>query len=313
MDADTQWHPQHFFVLTALFALNEHRHLRFWQAPIRYHGNIWDINPLLRIVNAYATAFELSYLASPWWLAMPMSSYSLSLRLLHTSGYWDGDVIADEWHMFIKAYFARGGEVRLEAVMLPFIADATIGEGIVSELKERYLQSLRHAWGSKEIGYMIAKMIDHPDVELLPALRLLFRISHDILLAGAGWVILTVGSQLPVLLHREIAPFNPLDIINDPAQGLETALHGLYSHPIWLMLVLAGAMVVLLAIVFWLQDVQVRPARDTRHTVSERIWTLLSFPLMPFLTLVVLAIPTIQAQTRLLFGIPLQFRVSKKI
>ena len=97
-----------------LFALHEARHLRFWQAPIRYHGNIWEINPLLRIVNAYATAFELAYLASPWWLAMPMSSYALSLRLLHSSGYWDGDVIADEWHMFIKAYFARGGTVQVE-------------------------------------------------------------------------------------------------------------------------------------------------------------------------------------------------------
>jgi hypothetical protein len=41
--------------------------------------------------------------------------------------------------------------------------------------------------------------------------------------------------------------------------------------------------------------------------------TLLSFPLLPFLTLIFVALPTIQAQTRLMVGIPLRFKVSKKI
>ena len=82
MDADSIWHPNYFFALTALFALNKERYLHFWQAPIRYHSNIWDINPMMRIVNAYSTAFELAYLSATWWTPLPMSSYSLSLRLL---------------------------------------------------------------------------------------------------------------------------------------------------------------------------------------------------------------------------------------
>ncbi|HYO89655.1 MAG TPA: glycosyltransferase, partial [Candidatus Limnocylindrales bacterium] len=64
MDADTIWHRNYFPALTALFALNPQRYLRFWQAPIRYHSNIWEINPLMRIVNAYSTAFELAYLSA---------------------------------------------------------------------------------------------------------------------------------------------------------------------------------------------------------------------------------------------------------
>jgi hypothetical protein len=313
MDADTRWHPRYFYALTALFALDKERHHRFWQAPMRYHGNIWEINPLLQIVNAYATAFELSYLSSPLWLAMPMSSYSLSLRLLDSCGYWDGDVIADEWHMFIKAYFARGGKLSLKEIMLPFLADATTGNGLLGELKERYLQTLRHAWGSKEMGYMIAKMIDHPEVEFRPALRLLFRISHDILLAGAGWVLITVGSQLPVLLHPEIAPIQLSAILDNPVRGLQAAYTNILQEPAWLILVLASLAVLLLAFFFWLLDMGVRPPRNRPLTILERFWTLLSFPLMPILTLLVLAIPTIQAQTLLLIGVPLQFRVSKKV
>jgi len=313
MDADTRWHPHHFYTLTSLFALHPNRYERFWQAPIRYHGNIWDINPLLRIVNAYATALELAYLAAPWWRAMPMSSYSLSLRLLDQCDYWDGDVIADEWHMYIKAYFARDGAIKLEPVMLPFMADATVGDTVIAELRNRYQQTLRHAWGSKEMGYMIAKMIDNPQVPFLPSLLLLIRISHDILLAGAGWIILTVGSQLPVLLHPQIAPIDISTVLRTPRQGLEEALTNILIEPTWIILIIAGLLVVVLGIVFWYQDVIVRPPRTHRMTLKEGFWTLLSFPLLPLLTLVVVAIPTIQAQTRLLLGIPLQFRVTRKV
>lgn len=312
MDADTRWHPKYFLALTYLFAIDKDRYLRFWQGPIRYHGNIWDINPLMRIVNAYATAMELAYLAAPWWLAMPMSSYSLSLQLLDSCGYWDGDVIADEWHMFIKSYFLKDGMVKLVPIMLPFLADATLGESIFAALKLRYQQTLRHAWGSKEVGYMMAKMVEHPEVPFLRATRLLMRIAHDILLAGAGWIILTVGSQLPVLLHPKIAPVQ-LDAVFGSNNPLGTIATGFANDPIWLVIGLAGLLVVLLGGVFWYQDVQVRPPREGGMKRGERLLTALSFPLLPVLTLFVVALPTLEAQTRLLLGIPLQFRVTRKV
>lgn len=297
-DADTLWHPHYLWALTALFAINPDRYMRFWQAPIRYHGNIWEINPLLRIVNAYSTAFELAYLSAPWWRPMPISSYSLSLRLLDTSGYWDSDVIADEWHMFIKAFFARGGEISLERVFLPFLAQAVTGDTLLEALKNRYQQTLRHAWGSKEVGYMVAKIVEHPEIDFFTSVRLLFRIAHDILLAGAGWVIMTVGSQLPLLL-------NPPLLAEILSQGL--------SNPVVALSQIAFAIVGILGVLFWYQDVIVRPPRTVPQTWSERIWTLISFPMLPVLTLFLVALPTLQAQFRLLIGIPLQFRVSKKV
>ncbi|MEP7292014.1 MAG: hypothetical protein ABI835_09530, partial [Chloroflexota bacterium] len=147
MDADTLWHPRFFDALTYLFATNPNRLMRFWQGQIRYHSNVWEISPPLRLLNAYSTAIELGYLGGSWWTMMPMSSYSLSLRLLDSSGYWDADVIADEWHMFVKAFFARNGEVEVERVFLPFLAQATTGDSISEIVRSRYLQTLRHAWG----------------------------------------------------------------------------------------------------------------------------------------------------------------------
>jgi hypothetical protein len=298
MDADTLWHKDYFYALTYLFAVNSGRYLRFWQAPIRYHTNIWDINPLLRIVNAYSTAFELAYLAAPWWIPMPISSYSLSLKLMDASGYWDGDVIADEWHMFIKAYFARDGAVKLDRIFLPFSATAVTGDTLWQAIRNRYSQTLRHAWGSKEVGFIVAKMLERPEIDFNVSFKLLFRVAHDILLAGAGWVILTAGSQLPFL-------FNPTLLGQILSEGA--------ANPSFLLLQISFVLVAVLGIVFWFQDVIVRPPRTHRQTLYERLMTLLSFPLLPFLTLIFVALPTIQAQTRLMVGVPLRFKVSKKV
>lgn len=297
MDADTLWHPEYFYALTYLFAINPQRHLRYWQAPIRYHANIWDINPLLRIVNAYSGAFELAYLASPWWKPMPMSSYTLSLRLLEASGYWDSDVIADEWHMYIKSFFAAEGDVAIVPVFLPFLATAITGNTLLEAFKNRYQQSLRHAWGSKEVGFIVAKMIEHPEMPFARGFRLLVRVSHDVLQAGAGWIILTLGSQLPILLNPGLLPPFPQTL----------------TDPLVLILTLASGLVVVLGVAFWWVDVRSRPPRTRPHSIGERIYTLLSFPMLPILTVLVLSLPLLQAQTQLLVGGTLQWRVARKI
>ncbi len=298
MDADTLWHPHHFAALNYLFAINLERHLRFWQAPIRYHSNIWEINPLMRLLNAYATALELASMAAPWGTPMPMSSYSLSLRLLDTSGYWDADVIADEWHMFVKAFFARNGEVAVERVFLPFLAQATTGENFMDAVRNRYSQTLRHAWGVKEVGFTIAKMLEHPEIDFRPSFRLLVREAHDNMMGGAGWVLMTLGSELPLLLHPQLL-----------TEWLERG----YSDPLFVLLQVAFGIVGVLGVLFWILDVIERPPRTRPQTWKERFYTLISFPMLTVLTLVFLALPTIHAQTRLLLGVPLQVRVTKKL
>jgi hypothetical protein len=293
MDADTVWHPSHFACLSTLFAVNVNRHLRFWQGPMRYHRNIWDINPTMALVHAYSSAWELAYLSAPGWKPLPMSSYSLSMRLLDGVGYWDGDVIADEWHMFIKAFFQRGGEIKLERVFLPFAGDATSGSGLLDSLRNRYRQSLRHAWGSKEVGFAIARMIENPEISRRAGLRLLVRVAHDIVLAGAGWVIMTVGPQMVLLLYPQM-------VLNE------------WNTPVFLVLQLSLAIVSVLGAIFWLLDIRIRPRRSRKWTFKEVLTTVVSFPLLPFLMLLVLAIPAIHAQTLLLLGMPIQFKVTRK-
>ncbi|PJF43966.1 MAG: hypothetical protein CUN55_06365 [Phototrophicales bacterium] len=295
MDADTLWDKHYLEALGVLFATDSRRYSAFWQAPIRYHSNVWKINPFMRLLHGYSSAWELAYLAAPWWQALPMSSYSLSMKLLDNAGYWDSDVIADEWHMYIKTYFRREGDLVLRPIFLPFLASATGGKNLISSVVERYRQTLRHAWGAKEIGYTISQMHEHPYVGFRQGFRMLFRVAHDNLLAGAGWVIITLGVQLPTILHPEL---------------LRT-----HTNALPFILLQAGFVVVLLmTLLFYFTDIRIRPPRPTdyRPTFWERIQTLLSIPMLPTITLICVALPVLQAQTQLMLGIPLHFRVTKK-
>jgi hypothetical protein len=287
MDADTLWHPQYFNSLGVLFATDEQRYSIFWQAPMRYHGNVWHTAPLMRILHAYATAWELAYLAAPWWSALPMSSYSASLRLLHAAGYWDADAISDEWHMFIKAFFQCHG--KLEPVFLPFLANAVVGRTLWLEIKGRYMQTLRHAWGAKEIGYTIAQMARYRS--RWKEIFLLSRVSHDNLLAGAGSVIIMFGSQFPLAFH-------PVD-----AQAL-------LSCPAFLLLQASAGVMAVLVIIFWVIDIRIRPPVPLR---SNKVFLeVLSLPVLALITFCCVTMPVLHAQTLLFLGIPLEFRVTSK-
>lgn len=303
MDADTLWHPKYFEALTHQFATQPDRHVRLWQAPIRYQANVWDVNPLLRLLNAVASGFELAHVVIPWWLTMPISSYSLSFRLLVDSEYWDTDVISDEYHMLIKAYFAQGGRLQVAAIPLPFLAQAVSSKSIWQTCKSRYRQTVRHAWASKETGYMIAQMLQNPHIVTVSTWRLLLRLAHDVLLAGAGWLVVTIGTQLLLFVRPEYFP--PLShLIENPSIVLR--------FPFALVLTATSIMIVLSTIVLWYYDLVTRPSRKNRVKLADFVGEVASFLFIPVLTLVFLALPTLHAQTGLLMGRSLTFHVTKK-
>lgn len=297
MDADTLWHPRYFAALTAQFATDAERYRRIWQAPIRYHANVHEINPLMRLVNAYATAFELAFLAANWWLSLPISSYSLSLNLLEACDYWDTDVIADEWRTYIKAFAATGGCVVIQPVFLPFLAQATTGDTFWGACRNRYRQSLRHGWGSKELGTAIYIAQKNRHIPLSQSVRLITRIAHDILLPGAGWIIVTVGAQMPFLFHPALRE----SLLNDPFSSLS-----------YIVLQCAFLLFTVCGVAVWWIDTISRPPRHTPRQRGESALVVLGFFALPLMTFFFVALPLLQAQTRLILRDRLEFQVTAK-
>jgi len=118
-------------------------------------------------------------------------------------------------------------------------------------------------------------------------------VAHDNLLAGAGWIILTAGTQLPALFHAG-------------------TVKSWTNTPQFLLLQASFFVVTVLSLVFWLVDVRTRPPRPDAPSMKERLYTLVSLPALPIVTLICVALPVLHSQTRLMMGKQLQFNVTRK-
>jgi Glycosyl transferase family group 2 len=292
IDADTILHPRYLESLNYLFATDKNRYSTMWQSPIRYHGNIWKTNPILALAHAYSASWELAYMVGTWWQAFPMSSYSISMDLAARVGFWDTDVIAEDWHMFIKSYFGTHGTLKLRPIYLPFSAYAVAGANFVDACRNRYTQTVRHAWGVREVSYCAQQMVQ-TGTPLHRGLRVFLRAAHDNLMAGTGWIVMTLGTQFPVLMHP-----NMVSEVGAPQFALIQA---------------SLAAVITASLIFWYVDMQLRPPRVTKWRLSEVLLTLFSFPMTALLVLLLVALPVLEAQTRLMLGISLEYKVARKI
>ena len=294
-DSDAHFHPQYFSALTYYFALNPQRYYRFWQSPICWHNNYWKVPALIRITGTLSNSGYLASIQEPDGLFFNYSSYSTSLYLLDKVGYWDVDIIPEDWHIFLQSFFHEGGKVEVEPIFLPTSIDAPEGKTYFSALKSRYEQCKRHAWGATDIPYAIKQAINHPEISLLTRLFRVYKVVETHLIWSTNWFILTLGAWLPAFIN----PFFK-----------QTALS--YNLPKISQWILTGCLVFLLVMI--LIDRAIRPKvakQDLRRWFG--LWETIQWVLMPIAALFMSVLPAIDSQTRLMLGKRLEYRITEKL
>ncbi len=281
--------------MTRLFAADPNRHLRFWQAPLLLDNNVWSIPVPIRLLTFFTNAVQLSELANPLMPAMPLSTYSLSFKLADQAGYWDRAVISEDWHMFLRCFFATRGQVRLVPIYMPTSGDAVVGDTMWQALRNYYLQQVRHSWGCQDIGYILQQWNRQPGTPFVRKLIYLAKVGHDHLIFSVGGIGLVLGTLLSLAL--EGTPVITLPA-NSPYPVLLQVVNGLGA-------VGTGGI--------WLSE-RIRLSSGWR---SWRPFTLIqevaAWTLFPAMTVFVTTVPVIQAQTMMLLGLSLaHFRTPKR-
>jgi hypothetical protein len=127
-------------------------------------------------------------------------TYALSLDLAVRAGYWDAHVISEDYHMFMKCFFATGGRVAMKYTWLPVACDVPITDGVLSTVKACYDQHVRWMWGSMDIGYFLVRCcLSVPGAPPVPIYRkiYLFLTMYEFhLLYPAMWLIITIWINL---------------------------------------------------------------------------------------------------------------------
>lgn len=293
-DADACFHPQYFSALTYFFALDKNRYLRFWQSPIAWYNNFWRVPAFIRIVGTIGNIIEVARLQHPDNLYFNYSTYSTSLKMVNKVGYWDTDVISEDWHLFLQCFFNNRGRVEVEPIFLPTSIDAPEAKTYFGSLKNRYEQCKRHAWGATDIPYAIKQSILHPEIPFWTRFFRIFKIAETHLIWSTNWFILTLGAWAPALINPAFR---------------QTALG--YNLPKISRLILTFCLLSLFILVKL--DYSLQPKRAKKISFWQSIINYGQWILMPIATLFMNTLPAVDSQTRLMLGKRLEYRVTEKV
>lgn len=183
-DADVFFHPGYFAHISGEFrrmkaVSGDEEKWAMWQAPQLCFRNYYESPVVSRVWGYIATMYEFGGVTGL--LAgshnMVFSAYSLSLRLAVDGQLWDGDVIAEDHHAYLKGFFysahhsaceevksERGclsavgcrPPLKVHPVMLPVKSTSVVSpDGYWQTYVERWHQATRHSQGVAELPYAI--------------------------------------------------------------------------------------------------------------------------------------------------------------
>lgn len=293
-DADACFHQHYFAYLSYEFLTCPHPYNYVWQGAIVFYNNIWRVPAPVRVISAIFSVTNIFVLMKHDRL-INFSTYSTSLKHIEEIGYWDTDVIPEDYRFFFKSYFAKKGQFKVRPIYLPIFADAAEAKGRIRTFQNQYEQLKRWAWGVSDDAYIIRQFVLTEGVPFWDKTVRVLKVIEDHFLWPVNWFAITVSAFLPPLLNDE---FNRTMLGKTLPQVTST-----------LLTISLISMLVIIII-----DALNRPPRpDMRGKIISYIFQPFEFLLLPVVGFFFSALPGIDAHTRLMLGKYIEYRVTEKV
>jgi hypothetical protein len=292
LDADYRVHPQYFTYLTWMHLTDANRETQLYQ-PIPYlHNNIWQAPMLTRLFAAVLTQLQM------WRSVLPeklqsFGSYSTTLNLVHEVGYWATDAIPEDSRFYWKSYFTYGDRFRAVPLFIPIYGDAVRARGYWRSLASQYVQARRWAWGVTDIPFVIQNAIRHREIPLLSRSWRIINLFGEHINWAIAPLVVTFGAAVPLFVN--------------PAFGQTTLGQNL---PLYAAAMLSLALLGLVPLI-GIENAIV-PPRPPGWGLPRRVVSYLQWIGLPFVGILFSNLPALDAQTRLLTGRYLEYRVTEK-
>jgi len=292
-DADALFHQQYFACLTFQFLNSAKPFNKIWQGAIAFYNNIWEVPTPVRVLAAIFSVTQMHILMRRDRL-VNFSTYSTSLKHIVDIGYWDSDVIPEDYRLFFKSYFAKKGDFEVEPIFLPIYADAAEAKGFWNTMSNQYEQLKRWAWGVSDDAYIIRQYVLTEGVPFWDKTIRVLKVIEDHFLWPVNWFAITISAMLPPLLNEQFS---------------RTIIGKTLPQVTSLLLTLS---LVSMATIF-LIDALNRPPRPKQHNWFSYVMQPLEFLLLPIIGFFFSALPGLDAHTRLMLGKYIEYRVTEKV
>jgi len=295
-DADALFHQSYFAYLTFEFLKSPTPFNKAWQGNIVFYNNIWKVPAMVRVLSSVFSITQM-YILMRHDRLINFSTYSTSLKHVDEIGYWDTDVIPEDYRLFFKSYFAKKGNFDVDPIFLPISADAAEADGRWNTYKNQYRQLQRWAWGTSDDAYIIRQYVLTEGVPFWDKTIRVIKVIEDHFLWPVNWFAITVSALFPPLLNEQFSR----TVLGKTLPQVTSAL-------------LTLSLISMVAI--FILDAINRPQRPQKSIVGKLFSYLLQpleFLLLPVVGFFFSALPGLDAHTRLMLGKYIEYKVTEKI
>ena len=223
-----------------------------------------------------------------------ISTYSTNLWLLKQINFWDVDIIPEDWHIYLQAFFTYGDKVKTIPLFTIVNSDAVYCGNVFKTVKNRYEQEKRWAWGVSDIGYSLKKSFTTPHINMWTKLKKIMFIAESHLLWPTSFFILTISASIPPLI-------NPV--------FKRTVLGFLLPQMAGLILTIATLMLFL----YTYLDIKIRQRMKQKTSILSIPLLFIQWFLLPVISFFFSSLPSLEAHTRLLLKKKIEYKVTEKV
>lgn len=292
-DIDTVVAKDYFNCLTWNFLTAEEPHKTSFQPVPFYNNNLWDTNAVSRISSASVSLLQMMQQERPDKLET-FSSHSMSFRALYEIGYWQKNIVSEDSRIFWNAFLAYDGDYKVIPMSYPIYMDANLAPTFWETIKNIYKQQRRWSWGVENVPYVLFGFIKN---KKLPFNK---KIAHTFLLLDSFWTRSMVS--LVILLSGWFVLWFGGRSFNSTVLS--------YNLPI-----ITGYLIGITMLGLFLSAVVsfgFLPPHPKHFGWKEKLYFMLQWFLIPILVIFIGSLPSIDAQTRLMFGRYMGFWVTPK-
>lgn len=292
VDADSIFDRQYFAFVSYKFLTDKNPYQKFWQSANVHYNNFWSVPAPIRVISFFGNLWRTALLIQGDRL-VTNSTYTLSFEMLKKIGFWDTDVIPEDYRIFFKAFYKLSGDVWVEPIFLKTLMDAPLSSTYIKSLKNKYNQERRWSWGVSDDPLFIKWWLTTPNVPFFRKTIMLFHVLLDHFLWPVNWFIITIAAN--------IMPFiNP--VFSRTTIGYN--LPRLAGFILTFCLFATFAMIII--------DFRNRPRHISTSPARQFLFPL-EFVLLPIVGFFLSALPAIISHTQLMFGKRLEYKVTEKL
>lgn len=292
-DADSILPNNYFSYLTDSYVKDEDNIYHFFWAPVLLYNNFWQLPLFIRIQATLSSIMRLAFLSQKENL-IQISTYSVSLWLIHEIDYWDVDIIPEDWHVYLQAFFKYGAKVKTIPLYTLIGSDAVFAGSILKTFKTRYEQEKRWAWGVSDIGYALRKSLTSPHISFNTKFKKILFLSKNHLLWPISFFILTISASVPPLINPAFK---------------NTVLGFLLPQLSGLILTVSSSMILIYVYI----DIQVRKKMKIDTSITSLPLMFIQWYFLPIISFFLSALPALESHTRIILKKNITYKVTEKV